>query len=275
LSQRVYLLPSYQHACLDLEQAGLRLLKCADRLQDRAAGLDAQLSDALSLPSIPWGQVFAARLPTALPAGQYCAAQLLCMRADASGAYVLAAGFTPDVQQWQRVDAAVRPILEQEFASVTAAPGFWLCRQHEDSLPEPKPDAQLESLSALGVLGCELLQVLPASPRVKRLLTECQIVLTELGEYHQGLAINGVWFFNAAQAQARLRIDQNYFTDDVELSQIYQALGLHRAESQHAAHVIDLRRSGLQLGLEPGLLLFSCGRRYRLRSWHRWRVWRR
>ena len=249
-------------------------------------GLDAALTAAFDWRQpVPWAALLAdAPADSSTP---WLAADLVHVRAEAVGARVMALAvdqLTPD-PDLAGLFEALRPWLADEaieIARINGGRALLRCPVSHGDPATLAPDA---------LLGCDLREALPADLRWQRRLNEMQIVLAQQScnesRGARGLpAWNTLWFWGQGSADLCPRPPLAVVaSDDPQLRALARRWNLavvSPAEPAQGAVLRDVRnpRHLLQLwqaGVRPvdTELRFGDGHGLRLRSWHRWRLWRK
>jgi len=272
---------------------------CA-RAMDRArvlpsaeAGAAAQFRDALQWPKLPWAAALGQMHGLTLTPGRYLGIELLSLRPEPNGVYVVAAGDFVPVAALEFVRCLLEPwLLEDGCAAWVRAGSTYL-----SCLPEslPAPDCEHGD----GVLGAELSLVMPTSLAWQRRLNEAQMALNEqAGKLstlaNSALAINSAWYFDAGavpnstalkaasthHAVASYHTVPTYHTEDAGLRALLKFAGSSASERAEAAELIDLRAMPTDVALPlwqatPGQDFYACGVRMVRSRFDAWRFWRR
>lgn len=295
------MLPSHERAGLDA--GARRALARADREPDAAPGLLPMLAALFQWPGRQLPAAALMRQHAVGDAGQdaWLCAEPSWAEADINGARLMACGgLELDADEAGALAAALRPLLGDAGALLElTTPSRWHLRLPQGArLPDFQPPDR--------VLGDDLLPHLDgdgALRRWRRLFNEIQ---TELHAHPVNARrraagkppVNAVWFWGGGALPGWVRTGLGaVFSDDPLATALAAQAGIaarpladfDRAEpATGQAWLLDLGQQALQpdawamlldlLGRGPFVSLelnFACGRRYRLRRWHRWRFWRR
>jgi hypothetical protein len=274
--------------CLKADSSWNTRLVKADQLPDAAPGLSAQLSAAFgwALPTaIPWAAILASDEDINLGTQRWLALEALSLRVAPNGVYVVASNdFGQSHAEMSALWDAIQSLLEEEGFTLHRGRGQRAYLQLTDSHSDP------DTLSAEDLLGLELTPWFPQQRDWRRRLNEFQIVWAQHPVNQQRLAsgqmpINSPWFGRSAvhttPPSAR---PSGFFSADPLL----QALAKWAAVPQLSTAAEPTRGAVLDLREDPVRaysqvlhnshrqqhLNFSCGARFVLRPWHRWRFWR-
>ena len=282
----LWLLPTRKQVAA-LALPGFDLLRArGDGLAPIEPGLEAALGAAFGWQQpVPWAALLAQE--PADSSTPWLAADLVHVRAEAVGARVMALAIdqsTPD-PDLAGLFEALRPWLADEaieIARISGGRALLRCPVSHGDPATLAPDA---------LLGCDLREALPADLRWQRRLNEMQIVLAQQScnesRGARGLpAWNTLWFWGQGSADLCPRPPLAVVaSDDPQLRALARRWNLavvSPGEPAQGAVLRDVRnpRHLLQLwqaGVRPvdTELRFGDGHGLRLRSWHRWRLWRK
>ena len=281
-----------------------RWLARGDRLADAPRGREAQLREVFQLPGAPLPVAALLRESIAHDAGEtpWLCADPAYVRVEANGARLLACG---DELQLTREEAEslaqpLRPLFgDAGMPLEITTPSRWALR-----LPQ---GPQLPAFAAPEeALGANLLEQLPQGDggrRWRALFNEAQITLhshpVNAARRERGaMPMNALWFWGTGalpwvKSSLKLAI-----SDDALACALAQRAGVKRSpltpnavdevprgspvlldvaaldaaqiEAAWLPRIERLLRRGAELHLA-----FAGGERFRIRRWHRWRVWRR
>lgn len=281
-----------------------RWLARGDRLADAARGREAALRELFQLPGSPLPVAALLREHLAHDAGEslWLCADPAYVRVEANGARLLACGdelqLTPG--EAESLAQPLRPLFGDAGAPLQmSSPSRWVLRLPSGS-PLPAFAAPAEAL------GANLLEQLPrgdAGRRWRALFNEAQIVLhshpVNMARRGRGvMPVNALWFWGAGALPAwvKTRVELAISDDPIvhalagragvriealapgALDQLARGTNTlldlaSRASAQTEAAWLSLvLRSGRTRAVN---IAFASGERFRIKPWHRWRVWRR
>lgn len=257
----------------------------ADALPRSEPGMAEAVAAMLTLPGLPWASLLAReRHPDTVH--DWLIADLVAVKADSDTARVIALGVDElDDATAQQLYAALEPWLAEEgIAMDMLAPGRALLRL-------PQAISPPTALSPEALLGLDLRLGMPPELVWQRRINEMQIVLSQhplnTQRSHSGARVfNTLWFWGGGASTQLLRRSLPAVASSDPL--------LRALASQCAAAVLspdtigprgslyDLRveadlQAAWSAGLRPrnALLRSLDGHGWRLRLWHRLRLWRR
>ena len=281
-----------------------RWLARGDRLTDAPRGREAQLREVFQLPGASLPVAALLRESIAHDAGEtpWLCADPAYVRVEANGARLLACG---DELQLTREEAEslaqpLRPLFgDAGMPLEITTPSRWALR-----LPQ---GSQLPAFAAPEeALGANLLEQLPQGDggrRWRALFNEAQITLhshpVNAARRERGaMPMNALWFWGTGalpwvKSSLKLAISDDALAcalaqragvkrsplTSVALDEVPRgsavlldvaALDAARIEAAWLPRIERLLRRGTELHLA-----FAGGERFRIRRWHRWRVWRR
>jgi len=284
-----------------------RWLARGDRLPDALRGREPALREVFRVPGTTLPVAALLREHVARDAGEnfWLGADPAYVRAEAHGARLLACG---DELQLTLAEAdslaqPLRPLFGDAGAPLEiTSPGQWALR-----LP---PGARVpEFVSPEQALGANLLEHLPqgdAGRRWRALFNEAQIILhshaVNARRRERGLMpVNALWFWGAGAlpmwvtSSLRLAVSNDPFVRALAAQAGVTAAALAPAAldqiERRADALLDLGWQNAE-PIEPEWLpridallrggrtkavavAFASGERFRIRRWHRWRVWRK
>lgn len=270
-----------------------------DRLADAGHGYSEALANHFRWPGegLPAGALL--RQAQRGDAGEdtWLCADPAYVQPDMTGARMLACGSLDlSAEDAEALARPLRPLFgDRGFLLETTTPQRWHLRLPRDARPPPfaAPDR---------VLGDDLLAHLPddaAHAGWRALFNEAQVLLhqSEVNARRRArgaMPVNCLWLWGGGRLPAWVKadVDRLYSRDPLA-----RALAERAQVEVHEPEAFDPDKAGVDvlLDLEPGLdpdihgplltrglkrhkamqLSFASGERILVRSWHRWRLWRR
>lgn len=248
-----------------------RLLARADRLATVAPGLDAALLSAGVRGRIPWAAL-CAEAPDEAP---WLIADLVHVRPDMNGARLLACAVDHGEADCAPLFEALRPWLAEEGIELQAVRGGRALLRCPADVPDPVTPAPDQ------LLGCDLRVGLPANGSWQRRINEWQMLLAQQPGNQQrelrGLpSWNTLWCWGYGQRGDLPSLPPHQWDSSDPL---LQALASVASPGPIWRDLRDPRRlaRAWSEGQRPSdaILRADDGAGWRLRGWHRLRVWRR
>lgn len=274
-----------------------RWLARGDRLPDAARGREPALREAFQVPgtSLPVAALVREHLAHDAGGNLWICADPAYVRVEANGARLLACGDELQLtsEEAESLARPLRPLLGDAGAPLEiTAPANWALR-----LP---PGARLPAFtSPEEALGGNLLEHLPAGDTGRRwraLFNEAQILLhshpANAARRERGLMpVNALWFWGAGASPMWVKSSLKLaISGDPLVQALASRAGVSSAAP--APDILDSIESGTGALVDldriddgnvdrtlkrfaVAHLAFASGERFRIKRWHRWRVWRK